>query len=81
MGGICALSAGIFVLFSDRGVQSHIIDARPTHCKLIIFCQSVFRASVVRQHSLLIRGGCCTNAKHIFVRSVIAKENWVCLKY
>ena len=77
MGIICALSADILKFFSDRKVQSHIVDARPTHLnKMIIFCQSIFRASVVRQHSVLVRGGCCTNATHIFV---IAKGNWVCL--
>ena len=54
--------------------QSHIVDARLTHWKLSIFCQSVVRASVVRQHSLLVRGGCCTNATHIFVQS--PKEVW-----
>ena len=27
----------------------------------------------MRQHSLLVRGGRCTNATHIFVRSVIVK--------
>ena len=81
MGAICALSVGIFKCFSYREVQSHIVDARPTHWKSITFCQSVCRASVVLQHSLLIRGGCCTNATHIFARSVIAKGSWVCLKY
>ena len=39
------------------------------------------RASVMRQHSLLICGACCTNATHIFVRTVIAKGSCVCLKY
>ena len=33
----------------------------------------------MRQHALLVRGGRCTNATHIFVRSVIAKGSWVCL--
>ena len=81
MGVICTLNAGIFEFFSDRKAQSHIVDARPTHLKLITFCLSVFRASVVRQHSLKVRRGRCINAMHIFVRSVIAKETWVCLKY
>ena len=31
MGAICQLSAGIFEFFSDRKVQSHIVDARPTY--------------------------------------------------
>ena len=31
IGAICALSAGIFVLFPDRRAQSRIVDARPTH--------------------------------------------------
>ena len=75
------ISAGIFEFYSDRKARSHIVDARPTHWKLIIFCKSVCRASVVRQHSLLARGGRCTNATHIFVRPVIVKGSWVCLKY
>ena len=77
MGPICALSAGIFDFFSSCKAQSHIVDARPTHYNLIIFCQRVGRASVVRQHSLLVRGAHCTNAVHIFVRPVIAKGSWV----
>ena len=72
MGAVCALSAGMF-FFSDRRPQSHIVDARPTHGKLISFCQSICRASVVRRHSLLVRGGRCTNVTHIFVRGAIAK--------
>ena len=70
-----------FCVISDCRAQSHIVDAWPTHWKLFCFCQSVFRASVGRQHSLLVRGGRCINATHIFVRSVIAKGSWVCLKY
>ena len=41
----------------------------------------IIDASVVRQHSLLARGGRCTNATHIFVRGVLDKGSWVCLKY
>ena len=55
----------IFAFFSRCKTQSHIVDARPTHWKLNIFCQSVGRASVVRQHSLLVREARCTNATHI----------------
>ena len=77
MGAICALSADIFVLFSYRRAQSHKVDAR----KIDYFGQSVIRASIVCQHSLLVHGGRCTNPTHIFVRSVIVKESWVCLKY
>ena len=52
-----------------------------THWKLIIFCQSVGCASVVLEHSLLVLGAHCTNATHIFVRTVIGKGSWVCSKY
>ena len=30
MGAMCALSVGIFELFSSCKAQSHIVDARPT---------------------------------------------------
>ena len=56
MGAICALSVGIFVLFSDRIAQSHIVEARPTHWELLIFCQSVFRA---HQHVGYARTALC----------------------
>ena len=39
----------------DRPLQSHIVHARPTHWKLIFFCQSMCRATVVLQHSLFER--------------------------
>ena len=58
-----ALSAGIFEDCSSRKAQSHIVDTWPTHWNLIIFCQSVCRASFARQHSLLVHGGRSTNAR------------------
>ena len=58
----------ILNLFVDQ-----LICRRTTHAlKINYFCQRVGRASVVRQHSLLVRGARCTNATHIFVPTVIA---------
>ena len=36
---------------------------------------------VLRQHSFLVRGACCTNATHAFVRTVNAGRSWARLKW